>query len=59
METALVKKPHDDEVKCPELKMIRGGDEAQGICKLINKWCLKESGYPCEEYERIMEEECI
>ena len=42
--------------KCPELRKIRGGDEIGYICKLADKWCLKEYGYPCEEYDRIMKE---
>ena len=43
-------------MECPELKLIRGGDEVQGLCKLVDKWCLRECGYECEEYDRIIEE---
>ncbi len=56
METALVKPSDDIEVKCPELRIIRGGDETRGICKLVDKWCLKEHGFPCEEYDKIIKE---
>ena len=43
--------------ECPELRKIRAGDEIGYICKLVDKWCLREAGYPCEEYDRIIEEE--
>ena len=42
--------------RCPELKVIRAGDEAGYICKLVDKWCLIETGYPCEEYETILKD---
>ena len=43
--------------ECPELRKIGAGDEIGYYCKLADKWCLKEHGYPCEEYNRIAEEE--
>lgn len=44
------------EPRCPELKVIRGGDEEAYLCKLVDKWCLLEHGYECEEYDKIKEE---
>ncbi len=45
-----------EEIKCPALKIIRGGDESQGICLLVDKWCLLEGGYPCDERDIILKE---
>lgn len=41
-------------MECPELRKVKGGDEIGYICKLVDKWCLKEYGQPCEEYDKIM-----
>lgn len=46
----------NEEKECPELKKIGAGDEIGYFCKLVDSRCLKEYGYPCPEYDRIMKE---
>jgi|TARA_Y100000310_G_C20697691_1_gene826908 hypothetical protein len=46
----------ESKTECPELRKIQGDDEIGYICKLVDKWCLREYGQDCEEYERIMKE---
>lgn len=46
----------EQEGECPELRKIGAGDEIGYMCKLVDKWCLREYGQKCEEYGRIMKE---
>ena len=40
--------------KCPHIRTLRGGDETQDICDLVDKWCLIEHGlYECEIWDEI------
>ena len=43
--------------RCPELKVIQGGDEAGYICKETDKWCLVEYGQPCDKYDQLLTNE--
>ena len=43
--------------RCPELKVIQGGDELGYICKEADKWCLIEYGQPCEDYDKWLDNE--
>ena len=40
--------------RCPHIRTIRGGDETQDVCDLVDKWCLIEHGqYECEIWNEI------
>ncbi len=44
--------------KCPHIRTLRGGDETQDMCDLVDKWCLIEhSQYECEIWDEIRLEE--
>ena len=49
----------DDELldrfdRCPHIRTIRGGDETQDMCDLVDKWCRIEHGqYECEIWNEI------
>ena len=43
-------------MKCPELRATLVGDETYYFCTLIEKICIREYGYECEEYETIKKE---
>ena len=44
------------EDQCPHRKFIRAGDETSSVCTLVDKMCLVEHGYECEEWEIIKKE---
>ena len=44
------------EIRCPELRLRWAGDECVAWCELVDKWCLKEAGCECEEYDQIIKE---
>lgn len=40
--------------RCPYIRTLRGGDETQDVCDLVDKWCLIEhSQYECEIWNGI------
>ncbi len=40
--------------RCPHIRTLRGGDESQDICDLVDKWCLIEHGqYECVIWDEI------
>ena len=43
--------------KCPHIRTLRGGDETQDVCDLVDKWCLIEHGGECEIWDEIRLEE--
>lgn len=45
-----------DEDRCPYLRGIRAGDEIYYMCDLVDKWCLREGGLECEEYDLWLKE---
>ncbi|KKN74968.1 hypothetical protein LCGC14_0384700 [marine sediment metagenome] len=42
--------------RCPHIRTLRGGDETQDMCDLVDKWCLIEHGGDCEEWDKIKDE---
>ncbi len=44
-------------IECPNLIKKRSGDEIYYWCTESDKQCLKEYGYECEVYNKMLDEE--